>query len=172
LASWRHLEAWWAGGLTQQVYCREHSVSLKTVAHYRDLIGREGKAQAAATFIPVCEAGGGGEEIAGKRRAAIPTSHLQRQLFSAALRSSGGFREDFGGCLNVGSGFPVPTIVADANDGGVEPTTRCAPQKRLKSVDEFSCATQIVADETSAMQRICSARCAPRQSACAVSRAE
>jgi hypothetical protein len=49
----RHLEGWRASGQTQQVYCREHGVSFKTFARYRDLIGREGKAQAAATLIPV-----------------------------------------------------------------------------------------------------------------------
>jgi hypothetical protein len=49
----RHLEAWRASGQTQQIYCREHGVSFKTFTRYRDLIGREGKAQAAATLIPV-----------------------------------------------------------------------------------------------------------------------
>jgi hypothetical protein len=49
----RHLEGWRASGQTQQVYCRERGVSFKTFARYRDLIGREGKGQAAATLIPV-----------------------------------------------------------------------------------------------------------------------
>lgn len=49
----RHLEGWRSSGQTQQVYCREHGVSFKTFARYRDLIGREGKAQAAARLIPV-----------------------------------------------------------------------------------------------------------------------
>jgi hypothetical protein len=41
----------------------------------------------------------------------------ERQVFSASLGSSGGFREIFRDPLKVGNRDPVPTSRADVNDG-------------------------------------------------------